>query len=325
MPGDFRSLLWLLSGNALVVSGIAISGLGGFSNNLLYVMLGILFFISGYRIAQFGAETDPDTKEKTNETGYLPRLYRIPLVVIGWLTISYGVTAWTQVVLSPSLTGGVIAGTSSIGGYITAHIGINGAGIGSWTLETNMRKRLAGDARTDQSQQNRPQGTITVRNDHTHKSAFETLTDGLNDANLPLFAVSTVVCMLSLASGSIWACGENCISSPLIWTAENQALLVFIMATTTWGGYLTAHYAITGFVIDTSGNEESQKETETGIWEDPAKRALGMSVGCMVLISGMVWGMIQVRAGNHIQTYLASFLFLSGYMIAHTVDTGRPL
>lgn len=130
---------------------------------------------------------------------------------------------------------------------------------------------------------------------------------------------------VSLSTGFIWACGADCASDPLLWTPANQPLLVFIAALAAWWGYLFAHYAWTGTLIDKSAHDDESAHDDNGQWENTTLRRLGVVFGASILVLGMVFGVIFIRQGNHLMTNIGGVLFLGGFVIAHHVETGNPL
>lgn len=131
----------------------------------------------------------------------------------------------------------------------------------------------------------------------------------------------------SLSSGFIWACGSRCISDPIIWSPSNQWFLVFVAAFTAWWGYLVAHYASADTFIDTSQhnseNRVPEEDSEGG--RKDIKKWFGVIFGAGILILGMVIGVYFIRRGNHLMTNVGGVLFLGGYVIAHYVETEKPL
>lgn len=321
---DRQEITWAFIGSLVVASGITVTGLSAFGGELPFVMLGMVLFIAGYRVSQRGV-TEPSDEAGTIEiTG--EKLVFWSLLVAGWFFLSVGVMLWAQTVINPSFTAATLAGISSIGGYTLSHLGINRNGLGQWLIElyheigeSGVRGTVAGvfsnnDERTQAANPKTPAERLR-----------EGLQAGDHEPIWSLFAVSMLVTIIALASGAIWACGEYCLSDPLIWRPEWQVYLVFGLAMVTWWGYLLGHYSVAGTLIDSSSHGESTDDETNGIWRNPVKQGIGMAAGCGILVVGMVWGMLQVQAGNHLLTYIGSFLFLSGYMIAHTVDARKPL
>lgn len=132
---------------------------------------------------------------------------------------------------------------------------------------------------------------------------------------------------VSLSSGFIWACGSQCVTGPILWSPSTQWLLVFGAALTAWGGYLIAHYASSGTLVDESSHNSSSSSStgEPTGWENQTYRRIGVIAGAGILVLGMVIGVFYIRQGNHLLTNIGGVLFLGGYVIAHYVETGSPL
>lgn len=135
----------------------------------------------------------------------------------------------------------------------------------------------------------------------------------------------------SLSSGFIWACGAPCVQNPVVWTPARQMGLVFGAALTAWWGYLVAHYVVDETFINQSAHTvpndgDAGTSLESGSPHSrPLLRRLGVLVGVGILVIGMVFGVIFIRQGNHLMTNIGGVFFLGGYVIAHHVETGKPV
>lgn len=135
MSNGHRGIVWTIIGSVIIAIGSTLAGLYAFADRIGVVMLGFLIFIGGYRISQLGMHSDIRTN-----TGVFSRLsnvtidgaiaIRVCLLVLGWAGIATGVTLFSQTILDPSISSAVVSGVSSIGGYMCAHVGINGVGLG---------------------------------------------------------------------------------------------------------------------------------------------------------------------------------------------------
>jgi hypothetical protein len=121
---------WTVIGSVLVAGGSTLAGLYAFEGRLPVVMLGFLVFIAGYRVSQVGVHADGSALDPAVLDVDRPSLPRVGLLVVGWVGIAYGVVMFSQTVLQPSLSNAVLSGIASIGGYMAAHVGINGTGLG---------------------------------------------------------------------------------------------------------------------------------------------------------------------------------------------------
>lgn len=133
-----------------------------------------------------------------------------------------------------------------------------------------------------------------------------------------------LVAGLALTSASL--------SSGFVWAYQGRAPLVVAAATGAWGGYLFAHYAVTGEFVDDGGTERDGAADGGGA-DDPGgrptpsgwRRYAGILLGVAVLVAGMYVGAGTIRAENHLLTNVGGVLFLGGYVIAHCAATGEPL
>lgn len=126
---------WVVLGSFVIATGAALAGLFAFEGNVPVVMFGFFLFIAGYRLSQVGTHADDaglvdELVPQTDGSITLSALVRAVLLVIGWAGIAFGVTLFSQTVLDPSVSNAVFSGISSIGGYMAAHVGINGVGLG---------------------------------------------------------------------------------------------------------------------------------------------------------------------------------------------------
>lgn len=155
------------------------------------------------------------------------------------------------------------------------------------------------------------------------------------------FLAGLALASVSLSSGFIWVCGEECVQQGMLWTPDRQFGLVFLASLSAWWGYLFAHRAVTGRFID---QETFEQNTDGGSKDDGAddwftkfprlikakipaekKRLVAFVVGIVAFVSGIVVGFVYIRQGNHLLTNLGGILFFGGYVIAHYAETGTPL
>ena len=135
-PGE---IVWPLVGSLVIASGAALAGLYAFEGDILIVMIGFLIFIGGYRLSQVGVHGGTELSDLSSAAASVevhPRsVSRAGLLVVGWIGIASGVTLFSQTILDPSPTTAAISGIASIGGYMCAHVGINGVGLGDSFLK----------------------------------------------------------------------------------------------------------------------------------------------------------------------------------------------
>lgn len=128
MQRPLKSHLWTITGSLVIAFGASIAGLYSFRGDVPIVMFGFLLFILGYRLSQVGLRGMLE-QDLTDRNG-LSSASRGVLLIVGWIGIAVGVTRFSQTILSPSVSNAVFSGVSSIGGYMCAHVGINGIGLG---------------------------------------------------------------------------------------------------------------------------------------------------------------------------------------------------
>jgi len=155
------------------------------------------------------------------------------------------------------------------------------------------------------------------------------------------FLAGLALASVSLSSGFIWVCGEECIQQGMLWTPERQFGLVFLASLSSWWGYLFAHRAVTGRFIDQETFEQNTDAVSTNNEEDDwimklprliktkipsgKRRIVAFVVGIAAFVSGIVVGFVYIRQGNYLLTNLGGILFFGGYIIAHYAETGKPL
>lgn len=145
---------------------------------------------------------------------------------------------------------------------------------------------------------------------------------GLTPREAAGFLVGMGACSMALSSGFIWA-------------YQGRTRLVFVAAFVAWTGYLCAHYAATGRFIDagpagdgTAAGDDAPEATADGgsaatdgVVPESDWRKAGVGVGAAVLVTGMLVGVVTIRAENHLLTNVGGALFLGGYVIAHYAET----
>lgn len=123
---------WLLAGTAIVTAGAGLAGVYAFDGRVGPVALGFVLFFVGYRASQFGVYRWPErtVMGATRRTidGFASRqgAVRFGALLLGALGIAYGVTLFSQTIIEPAVRRAVVAGVTSIVGYMCAHFGMNG-------------------------------------------------------------------------------------------------------------------------------------------------------------------------------------------------------
>lgn len=116
------------------------------------------------------------------------------------------------------------------------------------------------------------------------------------------------------------------IASGFIWAYEQRLALVFACSLVAWSGYLAAHYAVTGTIVDDPPDGVGITDWRTAtLTPDSTRHAVGIAVGLCLLVAGMYVGSTSVRAHDHVVTTLGATTFLAGYVIAHYAATGKAL
>lgn len=118
--------VWIIVGSLVVASGSTIAGLYAFDGRVLPVAMGFLLFFAGYWLSQLGVHgADRPTRPSLRSAVRARTVARLGLLGLGGLGIAFGVTEFTRTILDPSPPNAVLAGVSSIGGYMVAHLGMN--------------------------------------------------------------------------------------------------------------------------------------------------------------------------------------------------------
>ena len=107
------------------------------------------------------------------------------------------------------------------------------------------------------------------------------------------------------------------LSSGFIWASRGQTVLVVLAASVAWFGYLGAHYAVTGTLLDDSTRSTDGIGGREALDLDDAWQYAAVVVGVSVLVAGMVVGAVFINRGNHLATNVGGGLFLGGYVVAH--------
>lgn len=143
MADDLRGVIAVVTGSFVIAGGSTIAGINAFDGQVGWVMLGFVIFTAGYAISQRGVHADgaPALSGLSGDSASTLVL-RIGLIVAGLAGIAYGVTAFSQTILHPSLENAILSGISSIGGYMLAHVGVNQTGLG-WSYFSQARQATA--------------------------------------------------------------------------------------------------------------------------------------------------------------------------------------
>lgn len=107
------------------------------------------------------------------------------------------------------------------------------------------------------------------------------------------------------------------LSSGFIWASRGQMVLVVLAASVAWFGYLGAHYAVTGTLLDDSTRSTDGIGGREAVDLDESWQYVVVVVGVSVLVAGMVVGAVFINRANHLATNIGGALFLGGYVIAH--------
>lgn len=107
------------------------------------------------------------------------------------------------------------------------------------------------------------------------------------------------------------------LSSGFIWASKGKVLPVVVAAAVAWLGYLGAHYAVTGRLLDSASQSTDGFGGREALDLDEPWQYVAVLVGVSVLISGMVIGAVYINRGDHLLTNVGGVLFLGGYVIAH--------
>ena len=123
---------WLFVGTLIITVGAGTAGVFAFEGRVAPVAFGFALFFVGYRASQFGVYRWPERTVggalRATVTGFATGRGAVQFValVLGAVGIAYGVTLFSQTIIDPAVRSAVIAGVTSIGGYMCAHFGMNG-------------------------------------------------------------------------------------------------------------------------------------------------------------------------------------------------------
>lgn len=107
------------------------------------------------------------------------------------------------------------------------------------------------------------------------------------------------------------------LSSGFIWASQGRTLRVVVAAATAWVGYLGAHYAVTGRLLDSASRSGEGIGGREALDLEATWQYGAVVLGVSVLVSGMVVGAVYINRGDHLLTNVGGILFLGGYVIAH--------
>lgn len=123
---------WLSVGTLIITAGAGLAGVFAFEGRVAPVAFGFALFFVGYRAAQFGVYRWPERTVadavRATVAGFATAKGAVQFValLLGAIGIAYGVTLFSQTIIEPTVRSAVIAGVTSIGGYMCAHFGMNG-------------------------------------------------------------------------------------------------------------------------------------------------------------------------------------------------------
>lgn len=133
LPGHlYQKFAWLFAGAVVITTGAGLAGVYAFEGRVGPVALGFALFFVGYRLSQFGVYRWPERSffsavRRTVTTFTSGRgVVQFAALVAGAVGIAYGVTLFSQTIIEPAVGSAVVAGATSIGGYMCAHFGMNG-------------------------------------------------------------------------------------------------------------------------------------------------------------------------------------------------------
>lgn len=123
-----------------------------------------------------------------------------------------------------------------------------------------------------------------------------------------------------------------------IWALEGLVWQVYVAGTASWAGYLLAHYAVTGVVIDpigegapeatdpTAGDPETFSVNDVGEALPTDRHTVaGFLLGIGLLVAGVGLLAVFVAETHLVGATLGAALLLGGYAIAHQFEAGVPL
>lgn len=121
-------------GSLLVALSFTAAGKYAVIGRTDYVVLAYLTFVAGYKTCWYGVHQEGSLArlhEALAESFYegVRYLRRDPLdyllIALGVYSAAFGTVAFVQLIQSPSISKGLIAGVTGFGGYVLAHEGVN--------------------------------------------------------------------------------------------------------------------------------------------------------------------------------------------------------
>ncbi|MDR5674507.1 hypothetical protein RH858_15375 [Halalkaliarchaeum sp. AArc-GB] len=128
----WNEYVWLVIGTLIITVGAGTAGIFAFEGRVALVAFGFALFFVGYRASQFGVYRWPERTVgdavQATVAGFATAKGAVQFVALlfGAVGIAYGVTLFSQTIIEPAVRSAVIAGLTSIGGYMCAHFGMNG-------------------------------------------------------------------------------------------------------------------------------------------------------------------------------------------------------
>lgn len=124
---------WVAAGNLVIGIGAGTATLFAFRKQLPLVVVGFALFFGGYRLSQAGiyadlSETVASAKPDLDGASLdLFILVRVVATAVGVVGLAFGMQLFADTIIQgPTASGGLLAGTVCITGYIFGHVGMNG-------------------------------------------------------------------------------------------------------------------------------------------------------------------------------------------------------
>jgi hypothetical protein len=129
-----QTYLFLAAGSLIVAASFTAVGIHAPRGNFNMVFLGYLLFVWGYKTCWYGVNmelsVDRSIDAVKSRLQHAARhvandLWNYTMILLGLYLASYGTVAFAELISNPSIQKVIVAGFTSLTGYILAHEGVN--------------------------------------------------------------------------------------------------------------------------------------------------------------------------------------------------------
>lgn len=129
-----QTYLFLTIGSLIVATSFTTVGIHAPQGNFNMVFLGYLLFVWGYKTCWYGVNMELSVDRSIDAVIAKLRhaarhvandVWNYTVILLGLYLASYGTVAFAELIADPGLEKVVVAGFTSLSGYILAHEGVN--------------------------------------------------------------------------------------------------------------------------------------------------------------------------------------------------------